>query len=95
MLDLSKEFMMALFIGATSFAGLTAVVMGQVINSNHARREGIKKFLAYSFAAGIIAAFFSFAWFLSQNGLLQLIAVIAFFAQIVWCWIVTWTFWTT
>ena len=92
-LSLGRDFMMALFIGSTSFAGLIAVVIGQVIKSNHNRKIAIRNSLANSFAAGIIAAAFSFAWFLEQNGFLQLFAVIAFFVQLILCWSGAWTFW--
>ena len=95
MLELGNEFMMALFIGSTSFAGLTAVVIGQVINSSHPKRAELKKFLAFSFAAGILAATFAFAWFALQDAWLTLLAVLAFYAQVIWCWAVTWHFWTT
>lgn len=93
-----EEFMRAILVVSTTFAGLTGVVIGQIMVSpmlDIRKKIPLKKLLAYCFALGFVSILFTVVWFFYNDLLWQLLAVIFFFFQLICFWFIVFRFWTT
>jgi hypothetical protein len=92
------ELMNAIIVGATAFAGLTGVIVGQITVSklSHAKKKSLKNLLAWSFGAGVVAVASTIAWLWPLPPLPLLwkgLASVTFVAQLLWFWVVAFRLW--
>ena len=98
-----SELMMAIIVASTAFAGLTVVVIGQVIRltavseTTDAKLKQIKHYLTWSFLTGTIVVLLAICWFIFNSPssnliILKYITIIAFLGQVDSLWAIAFRF---
>jgi len=79
-----KELMMAILTSSTALAGLSAVVVGQVIQTRIAKKvkNWFRILLTLTLLVAILAITYTFAWFSSPTAGERLAATLCFTGQI-------------
>jgi len=90
-----KELMMAVLTASTALAGLTGVVIGQIVQSGLVNRMKfwLRIPLIFSFLLAILAVTYAIAWFTSPSDLDKVVSLLLFAGQLVLFSAVSATFW--
>jgi hypothetical protein len=90
-----KELMMAILTASTALAGLTGVVIGQIVQSGLATKIKfwLKVPLIFSFLLALLAVMYAISWLISPSDLDRLVSLHCFAGQLSLFSGVSATFW--